>query len=68
MPLGLFPSRVRLAVEVNGQSAHRLRQDPDAGPNCGDGQRSFRGDDLLGGGIGHGVGEKHLIHSMLEFL
>lgn len=54
--------------EVNQKGADRLRQDSDAGPGCGDGQRAFRGDDLLRGGIGHGVGEKQLIHSVFEFL
>ena len=27
----------------------------------------FRGDDVLFHRIGHGVGEKHLVHSVLEF-
>lgn len=66
-----WPSEIRRAIihgamlsaggcfveEVNRKGADRLRQDSDAGPGCGDGQRAFRGDDLLRGGIGHGVEE-----------
>ena len=65
--LGLLPAGVRLVVEVDRKGADRLRQDPDTGPDCRDGQRAFRGDDSLLGGIGHGVGEKHLVHRVLEF-
>lgn len=54
-------------VEVDGEGTDGLRENPDACPDSGDGQRSFRGDDGFFGGIGHGVGEKHLVHSVLEF-
>ncbi len=66
MPLRLLPAGAGLVVEVNRKGAHRLRQDPDACPDCGDGERAFRGDNLRLGGICHGVREKHLIHSVLE--
>ena len=68
MSLRLLPSGVGLMVEVDGQCAYRLREDPDAGPDSGDGQRAFWGDDVLFHRIGHGVGEKHLVHSLLELL
>ena len=68
MSLCLLTTGGGFVEEVNRKGADRLRQDSDAGPDCRDGQRAFRGDDLLRGGIGHGVGEKHLIHSVLEFL
>ena len=55
----------QIARLVNEKGADSLGEDPDAGPDCGDG--AFRGDDILRGGIGHGVREKHLIHSVLEF-
>lgn len=41
---------------------------PDAGPDSRDGQRAFRGDEGLFCSVGHGVGEKHLVHSLLELL
>ena len=34
--------------------------------SSGNRQRAFRSDEGFLGGIGHGVGEKHLIHSRLE--
>ena len=55
-------------IEVDGQCAYRLGEDPDAGPDSGDGQRAFWGDDVLFHRIGYGVGEKHLVHSLLELL
>ena len=61
-------ARVNLVVEVDGSGADGLREDPDAGPDSRDGQRAFRGDDVLFHRIGHGVGEKHLVHSLLELL
>lgn len=67
MPLRLLPAGAGLVVEMNRKGAHRLRQDPDACPDCRDGERAFRGDNLCLGGIGHGVGEKHLVHRVLEF-
>ena len=67
MVFGLFPARGSLVVEVDRKGADRLGEDTDAGPDCRDGQRAFRGDDRFLGGIGHGVGEKHLVHSVLEF-
>ena len=63
----LFPARGCLVVEVNGKGADGLREDPDAGPDCGDGKGAFRGDERLFRSVGHGVGEKHLVHSLLEF-
>ena len=68
MAFGLLPSGVGLVIEVDGQCSYRLGEDPDAGPDSRDGQRAFRGDDVLFHRIGHGVGEKHLVHSLLELL
>ena len=55
-------------IEVDGKGADRLREDSHTGPDCGDGKRAFRSDDGLFCSVGHGVGEKHLVHSLLEFL
>ena len=68
MAVGLFPARGCFVVEVNRKGADRLGEDPDAGPDSGDGQRAFWGDDVLFHRIGYGVGEKHLVHSLLELL
>ena len=68
MALRLLPSGVGLVVEVNRKGADCLGEDPDAGPDSGDGQRAFWGDDVLFHRIGHGVGEKYLVHSLLELL
>lgn len=68
MALGLLPARRCLVVEVDGKGADRLGEDPDAGPDSGDGKGAFRGDKRLFRSVGHGVGEKHLVHSLLELL
>lgn len=57
----------QIARLVNEKGADSLREDRDAGPDSGDGKGAFRGDDVLFHRIGHGVGEKHLVHSVLEF-
>ena len=64
----LFPARGCLVVEVDGKGADSLGKDPDAGPDSGDGKRALRGDKGLFRSVGHGVGEKHLVHSLLELL
>ena len=63
MGFRLFPASCGLVVEVDGKGANGLREDPHACPDCGDCKGAFRGDDWPLGGIGHSVGEKHLIHS-----
>ena len=66
MALCLFPASCGLVVEVDGKGADGLAQNPDACPDCRDGKGAFRGDDGFLCGIGHSVGEKHLIHSGFE--
>ena len=68
MAFGLLPAGGCLVVEVDGKGADRLREDSHTGPDCGDGKGAFRGDDWLFRSVGHGVGEKHLVHSLLELL
>ena len=57
----------QIARLVNEKGADSLREDSDAGPDCGDIKGALRGNDVLFHRIGHGVGEKHLVHSVLEF-
>jgi hypothetical protein len=65
--LGLLPAGGCLVIEVNRKGADGLREDSHAGPYSRDGQRAFRGDDGFLCCIGYSVGEKHLVHSVLEF-
>ena len=62
----LLPARCGLVVEVDGKRPHRFGENPHACPHRRNRQRLFLGDELLSGVVRHGVGEKRLIHNVLE--